>query len=45
MNKHLQNITNIIHLDESLTEAQKDAITKSLKDAELVEAFFFSSTT
>ncbi|HEX6168774.1 MAG TPA: ATP-binding protein [Chitinophagaceae bacterium] len=34
MNKHLQNIVNIIQQDESITAEQKNAITKSLKDAD-----------
>jgi signal transduction histidine kinase len=34
MNQHLQNILNIIQQDESLTGEQKNAISKSLKDAD-----------
>lgn len=34
MNQHLQNILNIIQQDERLTIEQKDAISKSLKDAD-----------
>ncbi len=34
MNQHLQNVINIIQQDESLTAEQKNAITKSLKDAD-----------
>jgi signal transduction histidine kinase len=34
MNKHLQNILNVIQQDENLTAEQKSAITKSLKDAD-----------
>ena len=34
MNQHLQNILAIIQQDESLTAEQKNAITKSLKDAD-----------
>lgn len=34
MNQHLQNILNIIQQDESLTAEQKDAISKSLKEAD-----------
>jgi two-component system NtrC family sensor kinase len=33
MNQHLQNILNLIQQDEALTAEQKNAITKSLKDA------------
>ena len=34
MNQHLQNILNVIQQDENLTAEQKNAITKSLKDAD-----------
>jgi len=34
MNQHLQNILNVIQQDENLTTEQKNAITKSLKDAD-----------
>lgn len=34
MNQHLQNILNIIQQDENLSSEQKDAIAKSLKDAD-----------
>ena len=34
MNQHLQNILNFIQQDENLTAEQKNAITKSLKDAD-----------
>ena len=34
MNQHLQNILNVIQQDESLTAEQKNAIAKSLKDAD-----------
>src|SRR6186997_2979225 len=34
MNQHLQNIINVIQQDENLTAEQKNAITKSLKDAD-----------
>jgi len=34
MNQHLQNILNIIQQDESITEEQKFAVVKSLKDAD-----------
>src|SRR6187551_399103 len=34
MNQHLQNIINVIQQDESLTAEQKNAISKSLKDAD-----------
>ncbi len=34
MNQHLQNIFNIIQQDENLTAEQKDAVTKSLKNAD-----------
>src|SRR5258705_7132138 len=34
MNQHLQNILNFIELDESLTAEQKNAILKSLKEAD-----------
>src|SRR6188768_3227021 len=34
MNRHLQNILNVIQQDENLTAEQKNAITKSLKDAD-----------
>ena len=34
MNQHLQNILNVIQQDETLTAEQKNAITKSLKDAD-----------
>ena len=34
MNQHLQNILNVIQQDENLTVEQKNAITKSLKDAD-----------
>jgi two-component system NtrC family sensor kinase len=34
MNLHLQNILNVIQQDENLTVEQKNAITKSLKDAD-----------
>lgn len=34
MNQHLQNILNVIQQDENLSAEQKNAITKSLKDAE-----------
>src|SRR5215204_2942225 len=34
MNQHLQNILNVIQQDEKLTAEQKNAITKSLKDAD-----------
>ena len=34
MNQHLQNILNVIQQDEGLTAEQKNAITKSLKDAD-----------
>lgn len=34
MNQHLQNILSLIHQDEALTAEQKNAITKSLKDAD-----------
>src|SRR6188474_3577204 len=34
MNEHLQSILNIIQLDESLTVEEKNAIAKSLKDAD-----------
>jgi len=47
MNPHLQNILNFIQQDENLTAEQKNAITKSLKDAdkELEITSFSSSTT
>ena len=34
MNEHLQSILNIIQQDESLTVEEKNAIAKSLKDAD-----------
>src|SRR6187431_1499854 len=34
MNQHLQNILNVIQQDENLSEEQKNAISKSLKDAD-----------
>ena len=34
MNQHLQNILNVIQQDENLTAEQKNAISKSLKDAD-----------
>jgi signal transduction histidine kinase len=34
MNRHLQNILNVIQLDENLSAEQKNAITRSLKDAD-----------
>ena len=34
MNQHLQNILNLIQQDETLTVEQKNAIAKSLKDAD-----------
>ena len=34
MNQHLQNILNVIQQDENLSTEQKNAITKSLKDAD-----------
>ena len=34
MNQHLQSILNVIQQDENLTIEQKNAITKSLKDAD-----------
>src|SRR5215204_6224654 len=34
MNQHLQNILNVIQQDEKLTAEQKNAIAKSLKDAD-----------
>ena len=34
MNQHLQNILNVIQQDENLTAEQKNAIIKSLKDAD-----------
>ncbi len=34
MNQHLQNILNIIQQDESLTAEEKNAISKSLKEAD-----------
>src|SRR6188474_2080370 len=34
MNQHLQNILNVIQQDENLTAEQKNAIAKSLKDAD-----------
>jgi len=34
MNRHLQNVLNIIQQDESLSAEQKNAISKSLKDAD-----------
>src|SRR6187549_1880723 len=34
MNQHLQNILNVIQQDENLTTEQKNAISKSLKDAD-----------